>query len=488
MPLSTIFIFLVAMTVASLVGICLMMRRRHRQKKLDLEQEFQLQYLSHSTAYLLRNMEEQLEFIKDTSLEYNYASLEVLGKLGEGSFSKVYRARAPGLECEGWQGSDVVAVKILKDESEIDALQAFVSEVKISSEFQHQNVIKLIGVCTQTPRKCMIFEYMDLGNLKDILRQSDPNKPDKCSPTSSSSSLDRASSSVVLTPTNFLFCCLQVAQGLNYLAGLKFVHRDVATRNCLVNHQYVVKIADFGLSRDVSTMDYYRVGSSAGCMPVRWMSPEALLYGKFTAKSDVWSYGVLMWEVYTYAHQPYGGISNHEVINHIKSGHLLHCPDLCPASIYDIMKSCWTPAPQRRPQMARLLARISDLLRISRIDPQGDYTRMDQAGGYLNLNYDMQVGESELREKRRVDEMLQALKKKQEEERGEGDDIEDNKSEYVLMELECARVCGADPIPVKREDNEDPVDKEEEDDNEKLIDMEEDKERSVDGEMLAVEG
>ena len=395
--------------------VIFLVTRRQRQKVLELEQEYQLQSLANSRAYMMLNLEGQLDFLAGSSLEYNYTSLEVVGELGEGAFSKVYKAHAPGLEWEGWQENEIVAVKILKNESAYEAMQAFVSEVKISAKFHHKNVVQLIGVCTQTPQKCMIFEYMDLGNLKDTLQCSDLDKYQPTSPPPS-----HTAGQVILTQVDFLPCCLQVAQGLHYLAGQKFVHRDIATRNCLVNHKLVIKIADFGMSHQVSSKDYYRIESSKAYLPVRWMPPEALLYGKFTVKSDVWSYGVLMWEIYTYAQQPYGGISNHEVINNVKKKNLLHCPDLCPASIYDIMKSCWTHTPHHRPQMQELLERINNLLRISNLDTRDDYMPMYQAGSYLNLAYGVQVEEEELMEKKRVDEMLEhtSLNRSHEEEGG----------------------------------------------------------------------
>lgn len=396
-PLAVVTVLLVVVTLVSLVVILL---KTHRQKLKvqELEEELQLQSLTTGNAYFLQNKNDPFEFLQGRSLEYNYASLEVVGELGEGAFGKVYKACAPGLEWDGWQENDIVAVKTLKEEAESDALQAFVSEVKISSEFQHQNIIRLIGVCTETHQKCMIFEYMDLGSLNCALRDSDPHRPDE-------SPVDQASDKVPITPKDFLSCCVQVAQGLKYLAGLKFVHRDIATRNCLVNHHLVVKIADFGMSREIGITDYYRIGSRNACLPVRWMPPEALLYGKFTVKSDVWSYGVLMWEVYTYARQPYGGISNHQVIDSIKNGQLLHCPDLCPASIFDIMKSCWMHVPQRRPQMAEILARMNNLLQFNSKE-SGCTAMITDPEGYYNLAFEVEVEEKDLKEMKRVDALL----------------------------------------------------------------------------------
>ena len=141
----------------------------------------------------------------------------------------------------------------------------------------------------------------------------------------------------------------------------RFVHRNIAARNCLVDSQFVCKIADFGLSRDVYESDYYKVGSKSACLPVRWMPPESLLYGRFTIKSDVWSYGVLMWEVFTFATQPYFGASNQEVIDNIRRLVLLECPLLCTQEIYDMMLECWQKMPVKRPHIGEILESLKRL-------------------------------------------------------------------------------------------------------------------------------
>ena len=149
---------------------------------------------------------------------------------------------------------------------------------------------------------------MELGALSELLRKSNLRDPDfhQLSPDE-----------ITVKPSQFLSVCIQLAKGLDYLSKKRFVHRDIATRNCLVYSQFVCKISDFGLSRDVYGSDYYKVGGGTARLPVRWMPPESLLYGRFTIKSDVWSYGVLTWEVFTFATQPYFGATNQEVIDNI---------------------------------------------------------------------------------------------------------------------------------------------------------------------------
>nr|CAD7414046.1 unnamed protein product [Timema poppensis] len=132
-----------------------------------------------------------------------------------------------------------------------------------------------------------------------------------------------------------------------YLASQRFVHRDLACRNCLVGSGLTVKIADFGMSRDVYTCDYYKIGGSR-LLPVRWMSPESVLYGRFTLESDVWSYGVVLWEIYSMGKQPYYGHSNEEVVRLILQGIMLIPPDDCPTLICELMRSCWKTEPRDR--------------------------------------------------------------------------------------------------------------------------------------------
>ncbi|KAK7463963.1 hypothetical protein BaRGS_00038045 [Batillaria attramentaria] len=142
----------------------------------------------------------------------------------------------------------------------------------------------------------------------------------------------------------------QISAGMEYLASQHFVHRDLATRNCLVGEKLQVKIGDFGMSRDVYSTDYYRVGGTA-MLPVRWMPPESILYRTFTIESDVWSYGVVLWEIFTFGQQPWFELSNMEVIDCIRNGRLLQRPAICSQDVHDIMLGCWKVSPQERLSM-----------------------------------------------------------------------------------------------------------------------------------------
>jgi receptor tyrosine kinase-like orphan receptor 1 len=186
---------------------------------------------------------------------------------------------------------------------------------------------------------CMLFEFMSEGDLHEFLIANSPSEGKS------------------LTQNQFLHIAIQIAQGMEYLSDNHYVHRDLAARNCLVSKDLVVKISDFGLSRDMYSCDYYRVQSKS-LLPVRWMPPESILYGKFTTESDVWSYGVVLWEIYSYGLQPYYGYNNQEVINMIRSRKLLPCPDACPSYCYSLMVECWAELSIRRPSFGEISHRL----------------------------------------------------------------------------------------------------------------------------------
>lgn len=272
--------------------------------------------------------------------------------IGEGCFGKVFRGqlRSP-------DGEQTVAVKVLKESATREAEEDFMREVEVMSGFQHPHILRLIGVLPREPQAspCMVFEFMPFGDLTEVLRCSSkspwaPPRPGL----------------PPLTEEALLGVALQIALGMRYLANQRFVHRDLACRNCLVGHNLTVKIADFGMSRDVYTCDYYKMGGSRA-LPVRWMSPEALLYGRFTLESDVWSFGVVLWEVFTRGKLPYYGHANDEALELVLRGVLLQLPDEpeCPPAVVDLMRSCWRTEPRDRLRFPEICSRLEKALEVA---------------------------------------------------------------------------------------------------------------------------
>ncbi|MGH0176932.1 UNVERIFIED_CONTAM: hypothetical protein FKN15_073962 [Acipenser sinensis] len=197
----------------------------------------------------------------------------------------------------------LVAVKKLRADASKNARNDFLKEIKIMSRLNHPNIVRLLGVCVCADPLCMITEYMENGDLNQFLSQRE-----------SESTLTHANNIPSVSVPNLLHMSAQISSGMRYLASLNFVHRDLATRNCLVDHQLTIKIADFGMSRNLYSGDYYRIQGRA-VLPIRWMAWESILLGKFTTASDVWAFGVTLWEIFTLCkEQPYSLLSDEQVI------------------------------------------------------------------------------------------------------------------------------------------------------------------------------
>ncbi|XP_065842857.1 uncharacterized protein [Oscarella lobularis] len=261
--------------------------------------------------------------------------IEQKDRIGKGNFGEVFK---------GFMDTNVrVALKSVKDAMSRKELNDFVQEGLKMREFKHPNVMELYGICwsddpTHPNHRSpfLILPYMELGDLKMFLRMRRPGNK---------SAEERPQHLSLVQLVKF---CHQIAKGMNYISDKKLVHRDLAARNCMVNMDLEVKVADFGLSRVMTEgKDYYRTGQS-GQLPIRWMSPESLLDLVFTMKSDVWSYGITIWEVMTLAMVPYPGVSSYEVVRFLKAGKRLDKPDECPSEMYHIMLNCWSAEPEDR--------------------------------------------------------------------------------------------------------------------------------------------
>uniref|UniRef100_A0A2K6G7M5 receptor protein-tyrosine kinase n=1 Tax=Propithecus coquereli TaxID=379532 RepID=A0A2K6G7M5_PROCO len=295
------------------------------------------------------------------SLEYPRNNIEYVRDIGEGAFGRVFQARAPGLL--PYEPFTMVAVKMLKEEASADMQADFQREAALMAEFDNPNIVKLLGVCAVGKPMCLLFEYMAYGDLNEFLRSMSPHTV--CSLSHSDLSTRAQVSSPGPPPLSCaeqLCIARQVAAGMAYLSERKFVHRDLATRNCLVGENMVVKIADFGLSRNIYSADYYKANEN-DAIPIRWMPPESIFYNRYTTESDVWAYGVVLWEIFSYGLQPYYGMAHEEVIYYVRDGNILSCPENCPLELYNLMRLCWSKVPADRPSFAsihRILERMCE--------------------------------------------------------------------------------------------------------------------------------
>ncbi|XP_042589023.1 fibroblast growth factor receptor 1-A-like isoform X2 [Cyprinus carpio] len=273
----------------------------------------------------------------------------VLGKpLGEGCFGQVVMGEAIGLDKDKPNRITKVAVKMLKSDATEKDLSDLISEMEMMKMIgKHKNIINLLGACTQDGPLYVIVEYASKGNLREYLRARRPHGMEYCynpdqEPVECMSIKDLVS------------CAYQVARGMEYLASRKCIHRDLAARNVLVTEDNVMKIADFGLARDVHHIDYYKKTTN-GRLPVKWMAPEALFDRIYTHQSDVWSFGVLLWEIFTLGGSPYPGVPVEELFKLLREGHRMDRPSACTQEIYLIMKDCWHAVPTQRPTFKQLV-------------------------------------------------------------------------------------------------------------------------------------
>lgn len=260
-------------------------------------------------------------------------------KLGEGAFGFVYGGEAHFGE-KGWVA---VAVKTLKVGSTTEEKLDFLSEAEVMKRFDHKNIIQLLGVCTKNEPVYTIMEFMLYGDLKTFLLGRRHLVNGKLGEDSDE-----------VSPKKLTMMALDVARALSYLNDLKYVHRDVASRNCLVNAARVVKLGDFGMTRPMFNNDYYKFNRK-GMLPVRWMAPESLGLGIFTPSSDVWSYGVLLYEIITFGSFPFQGLSNNQVLEHVKNGNTLKVPPKLKPQLEGLIVSCWNRDPKKRPQASEIV-------------------------------------------------------------------------------------------------------------------------------------
>uniref|UniRef100_A0A3Q2XUL4 receptor protein-tyrosine kinase n=1 Tax=Hippocampus comes TaxID=109280 RepID=A0A3Q2XUL4_HIPCM len=283
--------------------------------------------------------EDPNEAVREFAKEIDPSCVKIEEVIGSGEFGEVYKGR---LKPVG-KREIPVAIKTLKVGYTERQRRDFLSEASIMGQFDQPNIIRLEGVVTKSRPTMIITEFMENGALDSFLRQNDGQFP-------------------VIQLVGML---RGIASGMRYLAEMSYVHRDLAARNILVNSNLVCKVSDFGLSRylEEDTSDPTYTSSLGGKIPVRWTAPEAIAYRKFTSASDVWSYGIVTWEVMSYGERPYWDMSNQDVINAIEQDFRLPAPMDCPTVLHQLMLDCWQKDRNARPKFPDVVNMLDKMIR-----------------------------------------------------------------------------------------------------------------------------
>ncbi|XP_016998927.2 tyrosine-protein kinase CSK isoform X2 [Drosophila takahashii] len=247
------------------------------------------------------------------------AELQLRESIGKGEFGDVML---------GILRNEKVAVKMLKDEG---AVQKFLAEASVMTTLEHDNLVKFIGLVFTSKHLYLVTEYMSKGSLVDYLRSRGRQH---------------------ITKKDQIIFAYDTASGMEYLEAKKVVHRDLAARNVLISEDCVAKVSDFGLARE----ECYNL--DVGKLPIKWTAPEALKNGRFSNKSDMWSFGILLWEIYSFGRVPYPRIPLADVVKHVEVGYKMEAPEGCPPEIYEMMRQAWDLNPAKRPTFAELKVKL----------------------------------------------------------------------------------------------------------------------------------
>ncbi|XP_038622187.1 ephrin type-A receptor 3 isoform X1 [Tachyglossus aculeatus] len=281
--------------------------------------------------------EDPNQAVHEFAKELDAATISIDKVVGAGEFGEVCsgRLKLPSKK------EISVAIKTLKVGYTEKQRRDFLGEASIMGQFDHPNIIRLEGVVTKSKPVMIVTEYMENGSLDSFLRKHDAQ----------------------FTVIQLVGMLRGIASGMKYLSDMGYVHRDLAARNILINSNLVCKVSDFGLSRVLEDDPEAAYTTRGGKIPIRWTSPEAIAYRKFTSASDVWSYGIVLWEVMSYGERPYWEMSNQDVIKAVDEGYRLPPPMDCPAALYQLMLDCWQKDRNNRPKFEQIVSILDKLIR-----------------------------------------------------------------------------------------------------------------------------
>ncbi|XP_024129120.1 ephrin type-A receptor 4b isoform X2 [Oryzias melastigma] len=332
-----VFVFLVT---------CFVVSSRHcgyiKAKQDPDEEKMQFQHgrvkLPGSRTYIHpHTYEDPNQAVRDFAKEIDASNIRIERVIGGGEFGEVCSGR---LRVQG-KREIYVAIKSLKAGYSDKQRRDFLSEASIMGQFDHPNIIRLEGVVTKCKPVMIITEFMENGSLDTFLKKHDGQ----------------------FTVIQLVGMLRGIASGMKYLSDMSYVHRDLAARNILVNSNLVCKVSDFGLSRVLEDDPEAAYTTRGGKIPIRWTAPEAIAYRKFTSASDVWSYGIVMWEVVSYGERPYWEMSNQDVIKAIDEGYRLPAPMDCPVVLHQLMLDCWEKSRSDRPKFGQIVTILDKLIR-----------------------------------------------------------------------------------------------------------------------------
>ncbi|XP_029001743.1 ephrin type-B receptor 3-like isoform X4 [Betta splendens] len=341
-------VFLIALVVIAIV--CFRMQRNGSESEYTEKLQ---QYITPGMKVYIDpfTYEDPNEAVREFAKEIDVACVKIEEVIGAGEFGEVCRGR---LKLPG-RREIIVAIKTLKVGYTDRQRRDFLSEASIMGQFEHPNIIRLEGVVTKSRPVMIVTEFMENGALDSFLRLNDGQ----------------------FTVIQLVGMLRGIAAGMKYLSDMNYVHRDLAARNILVNSNLMCKVSDFGLSRFLEDdptdptytsslyfmLTYSFAYPQGGKIPIRWTAPEAIAYRKFTSASDVWSYGIVMWEVMSYGERPYWDMSNQDVINAVEQDYRLPPPMDCPTALHQLMLDCWVKERNLRPKFTQIVATLDKLIR-----------------------------------------------------------------------------------------------------------------------------